>query len=529
MGGFNPLQWGSDPTQPQPAPDPTQPAPITSSSMGSFPSGVSPATFTGSAPPAGTADLENQIQPAQQNLGNALQNQQAQGQPGQQPQFADPLAPMLQDLVARHQQLMQQTQPPSTGSPVKNMLRNFFTGAGNAMMVDAGLPSPNMQRLQLEQQITSLSNARSLYMDRQAEAASRQMQLQMMSTPLTMDQARAIGHPELSGQVVPPALLPVISSQDRGVEAARINAQQRQDALDQNTASIQMPLDASTAKLLSIPNQFVGKSLSAADWRLIDSRSAALGYQKFDTGQDGQGPGRGIWMVDRAGNPIHQMSAISETNRATKLATAGMAQVYAVPATGGNPVLTTMGAAQANGMQIVRPATAADNEKAINAHDKAYVQPANQVEKSYQMMNQAYNEYQGAAAQGKDLPTGAQSMVALSTHLATTFGNVKGARITKDMIQEHLGARSVSDAATVAIQKLTDGDVLSPAQWSAFHDLIGNSRRLSWQTAATEANRKAIPTNFLPPDLANLGQANSAPSNATSSGFNWNALPKVQP
>ena len=92
-------------------------------------------------------------------------------------------------------------------------------------------------------------------------------------------------------------------------------------------------------------------------------------------------------------------------------------------------------------------------------------------------------------------------MVALSTHLATTFGNVKGASITKDMIQEHLGARSVSDAATVAIQKLTNGDVLSPAQWSAFHDLIGNSRRLSWQIAATEAQRKAIPTNFLPPDL----------------------------
>jgi|HubBroStandDraft_4_1064222.scaffolds.fasta_scaffold25526_4 hypothetical protein len=42
------------------------------------------ATFTGGAPPAGTAELENQIGPAQQNLGNALQNQQAQGQPGQQ-------------------------------------------------------------------------------------------------------------------------------------------------------------------------------------------------------------------------------------------------------------------------------------------------------------------------------------------------------------------------------------------------------------------------------------------------------------
>jgi hypothetical protein len=69
MGGFSPLQWGSDPTQPQPAPDPTQQAPpVTSSTLGSFPSGAAPATFTGGAPPAGTADLENQIGPAQQTL-----------------------------------------------------------------------------------------------------------------------------------------------------------------------------------------------------------------------------------------------------------------------------------------------------------------------------------------------------------------------------------------------------------------------------------------------------------------------------
>ena len=148
-------------------------------------------SLAGGAPQPGTADLENQIGPAQQNLGNALQNQQAQGQPGQQPgqqggQFQDPLGPMISDLVSRHQQLMQQTQPPSPGSPVKNLLRNFFQGAGNAMMVDARLPSPNMQRLQLEQQITSLSNARSLYMDRQAEAASRQT-----TPPISSQRVRA--------------------------------------------------------------------------------------------------------------------------------------------------------------------------------------------------------------------------------------------------------------------------------------------------------------------------------------------------
>ena len=399
-------------------------------------------------------------------------------------------------------------------------------------MAYAGLPTPNMQRLQLEQQITNLSNARSLYLDRQAEAATRQAQFQMMGTPLTPQLAQSIGHPELAGQVVPPSLAPVISAEDRGREAAQIAADQRAEALAQNTPSIQMPLDQKTADLLGIPSQFVGKNLSAADWRLIDSRSAALGYQKFDTGQDGQGPGRGIWMVDRAGNPIHQMSTISEANRATKLATMGATQVYALPPGATNPVLTTHGRKRKRtGCKLCGPRLPADNEKAINAHDKAYVQPAEQVEKSYQMMNQAYNEYQGAAAQGKDLPTGAQSMVALSTHLATTFGNVKGSRITKDMIQEHLGARSVSDAATVAIQKLTNGDVLSPAQWSAFHDLISNSRNLSWKTAATEAQRKAIPTNFLPPDLNRLGSGIASPNpnnNPNSGSFDWGSLPKVQ-
>jgi hypothetical protein len=440
---------------------------------------------------------------------------------------------MLNDLVQKHQQSMAAQQPPSPGSPVKNLLRNFFQGAGNAMMRDAGLPTPDMQRQQLETQITNLSNARSLYMDRQAEAASRQMQLQIMSQqmqPASPELASAIGTPQLAGTVIPPAYLPVISNENRGREAAQIAAQQRQDQLDQNKITLPPTVITKAAATAAGYPELEGKTLTTAqDYATFEKLSQARGLQKFDTGRDGQGQGHGIWILDKVGNPVQQISAISETNRATKLATAGMGQVYALPPGATNPVLTTMGAAQANGMQIVRPATAADNEKANNAHDKAYVQPAEQVEQSYQMMNQAYNEYQGAAAQGKDLPTGAQSMVALSTHLATTFGNVKGSRITKDMIQEHLGARSISDAALVATQKLTNGDVLSPAQWSAFHDLISNSRRLSWQIAATEAQRKAIPTNFLPPDLANLGQANAAPNPGASSGFNWGALPRVQP
>lgn len=168
---------------------------------------------------------------------------------------------------------------------------------------------------------------------------------------------------------------------------------------------------------------------------------------------------------------------------------------------------------------------ASASRKDITAHDKAYVQPAEQVEKSYQMMDSAYREYETARAQGKSLPTGAQSMLALSTHLATTFGNVKGSRVTKDMIQEHLGARSVSDSALVAIQKLTNGDVLSPAQWDAFHDLISNSRKLSWQIAAKEADRKRIPIDFLPEDLKGLphdpGQEELKPPKTADAGMKW--------
>ena len=142
----------------------------------------------------------------------------------------------------------------------------------------------------------------------------------------------------------------------------------------------------------------------------------------------------------------------------------------------------------------------------VRAHDKAYVQPAESIEKSYDMMDNAYKEYKAAAAKGQELPTGAQSMLALSTHLATTFGNVKGARVTKDMIAEHLGARSISDDALVAMQKFTNGDRLSPDQWNAFHGLIKQSRDLTWSTAVKEAARKHIPIDFLPPDLQTVNK-----------------------
>lgn len=134
--------------------------------------------------------------------------------------------------------------------------------------------------------------------------------------------------------------------------------------------------------------------------------------------------------------------------------------------------------------------------------DKTYVKPANDVEKSYQMFTDAYNNRNNAK-------TGAESMLALSTHLATTFGNVKGARVTKDMIEHHLGARGIGDSALVAVQKLTNGDVLSPDQWDAFKSLITQSRNLTWDTTKKEAARRNVDvTGSLPADVGGKGASN---------------------
>jgi hypothetical protein len=141
--------------------------------------------------------------------------------------------------------------------------------------------------------------------------------------------------------------------------------------------------------------------------------------------------------------------------------------------------------------------------KRQDSFQKDTVNKAYDVEKAYQMSQQAYSEYIAAAKQGKSLPTGAQSMLLLSQHLGTTFGNVKGSRITKDMIQEHLGARSISDDAQAAIQRLVNGDQLSSGQWAAFTDLIGQSRNATLELEL----RRPPTTRFTPMIRAVAGKA----------------------
>ncbi len=136
--------------------------------------------------------------------------------------------------------------------------------------------------------------------------------------------------------------------------------------------------------------------------------------------------------------------------------------------------------------------------KRQDSFQKDTVNKAYDVEKAFTMSQQAYSEYIAAAKQGKSLPTGAQSMLLLSQHLGTTFGNVKGSRITKDMIESHLGARGITDDAVTAVQRLVNGDQLSSGQWSAFSDLIAQSRNATWGNAISNAKNQQLPITFLP-------------------------------
>jgi hypothetical protein len=188
MGGFNPLQWGSDPTQFNPPPaDPTQDLqqnsslmdylkrnaqPTPSTTTQPLPSTTTPAQ-SGYTPQDPTQQLEQQVGPAQATLGQGLQNQQQpQGQGGQQPPQADPWESLKSNLI---QQYNANQQPPASGGLLKRMLTGFLSGGGAAMMRDAGLQTPEQQQQTRLNNITSISNAQALDQFRQAQAQSLAM------------------------------------------------------------------------------------------------------------------------------------------------------------------------------------------------------------------------------------------------------------------------------------------------------------------------------------------------------------------
>ena len=135
----------------------------------------------------------------------------------------------------------------------------------------------------------------------------------------------------------------------------------------------------------------------------------------------------------------------------------------------------------------------AANQKEVDAFNKGYIDPANAIERSYDMFQEAYD-----AIKKGDAKTGAEDMLLLSQHLATTFGQVKGSRMNRDLIQEHKDAIGMQDRIERFGNNLASGAQLSPDQRKEFGHLITNMRNLTWQIAAQEAVRRNQPVDFLP-------------------------------
>jgi hypothetical protein len=140
-------------------------------------------------------------------------------------------------------------------------------------------------------------------------------------------------------------------------------------------------------------------------------------------------------------------------------------------------------------------AGAAVGNKQTETFNKDYVNPAEAIERSYQMFQEAYK-----AIQSGDAKTGAEDMLLLSQHLATTFGQVKGSRMNRDLIQEHKDAIGLQDRIERFGNNLASGAQLSPDQRKEFGQLISNMRNMTWQIASKEAMRNKQPINFLPAD-----------------------------
>lgn len=134
--------------------------------------------------------------------------------------------------------------------------------------------------------------------------------------------------------------------------------------------------------------------------------------------------------------------------------------------------------------------------KQAETFNKDYVNPAESIERSYQMFEDAYK-----AIQSGDAKTGAEDMLLLSQHLGTTFGQVKGSRMNKDLIEEHKDAIGIQDKIERYGNNIASGQMLSPDQRKEFGDLISNMRNLTWRIATKEAARNNQPINFLPADV----------------------------
>lgn len=127
---------------------------------------------------------------------------------------------------------------------------------------------------------------------------------------------------------------------------------------------------------------------------------------------------------------------------------------------------------------------------------------------------------QGAAKRGTSGPLGGgpylngpESMQFVANHIAVTFGSVKGARIGRDIIEQHVKARDLDQATEAMAQRVLSGGIITYQQAQQMLETAKINRKQAWQQARDAATQYGVPDAVkMPPEF-------SAPSGGAVGGF----------
>ncbi len=230
-----------------------------------------------------------------------------QGSPPAQ-QSAPPSDPEDQQIAQLRQSLTQKIQQfsprPAQGGAVKRLLGNFIHGMGQGMMKDAGLPTDDEEVQHATQALNQLDQTQGLIDYHKQTLAA--LQQQRMITPSAED-AQAMGIPV--GQAIP---VPIYTALKANASRERIGAGAAQAKVDvaniNQGGGLQLPVDQGTATLIGEPG-LAGRTLGKTGWQMLNSALSAKGYHVQDMGTNG--PDGGLWVIDKGGNKIHQVSPTS--------------------------------------------------------------------------------------------------------------------------------------------------------------------------------------------------------------------------
>lgn len=233
-----------------------------------------------------------QQQPTPQSSQPPQQAQQGPSQGGQQPD----------QIEALKQSLAQQAQPKAqpSGGPVRSMLQNFFSGMGQSMMHEAGLPTEYEKQQKALANYTSLKSAEGLA--EMHKAVASQYGNVQFPIPDGKGGMTTIG---VEAKGVPMLLSRMMQGQTQeNVAATKATSAANVAAINQG-GGLQLPVDANTAQLAGEPS-LAGTKLGKGGWAMLNSALQAKGYHVQDMGKDGADGG--MWVVDKGGNKVNQVS-----------------------------------------------------------------------------------------------------------------------------------------------------------------------------------------------------------------------------